>query len=96
ISKVEGLFGSQDKRLGELLVAPDGSQIAILGSLGTVNILSAKTKQKVGDLKMNGDVRCAAFTPDGRGLFTGGQGGIVYHWDMRMRRCVREIVDELD
>ena len=21
-------------------------------------------------------------------LFSGGQGGIVYHWDMRMRRCV--------
>ena len=57
-------------------------------------MLSGKTKQWVGEVKMNCDVTCAAFSREGFSLYTAGRSPCVYQWDLRMRRCVRKINDD--
>ncbi|EKX37648.1 hypothetical protein GUITHDRAFT_77909 [Guillardia theta CCMP2712] len=94
IEKVEGVLGHHDRVLGQFCVSPDNKLISILSTCGGVQILSRKTKQKIGDLKMNCDVNCCAYSPDGCYLYTAGDSPIVYQWDMRTRRCVRKIEDE--
>jgi len=53
------------------LPSPDGKYIVILGQGGFIIVLSNLTKQWIGEMKMNATCRTAAFTPDGRFLFTG-------------------------
>lgn len=94
ISKVEGVLGSTDKYLGAMIPSPDCKWIASLGTCGHVGLLSGRSKQWVGEVKMNCDVTCAAFARDGVSLYTAGKSPLVYQWDLRMRRCVRKIHDD--
>ena len=94
VRKVQGIMGRQEKCATSLYVAPDNSHLVVLGNCGHISLLSRQTKQWVGDLKMNHDARAAAFGTDGRSLFTAGGAGLIYHWDLRMRKCVRKIADE--
>jgi U3 small nucleolar RNA-associated protein 18 len=69
--------------------------VAFLGNEGTVGIVSLLSRQLVGSVKMNGNVRCAAFDPAGLELYTGGTDGRVCVWDMRQQhRCLHSFVDE--
>lgn len=61
---------------------------------GYIPLVSLKTRQWICNLKMNGSVRCAAFTPSGNELLTLGGDGLVYTWDLRMRRCLHQFVDQ--
>ncbi|KAL0437407.1 UNVERIFIED_CONTAM: U3 small nucleolar RNA-associated protein 18 [Sesamum radiatum] len=61
---------------------------------GYILIVSTKTKELIGTLKMNGTVRSVAFTNDGQQLLSSGGDGQVYHWDMRTRSCFHIGVDE--
>jgi len=94
VSKVQGVLGSSDKFLGAMIPSPDSSFIASLGTCGHVGLLSGKSKQWIGELKMNCDVTCGVFGTDGLSLYTAGKSSLIYHWDLRMRRCVKKIVDE--
>jgi U3 small nucleolar RNA-associated protein 18 len=94
VKKVQGIMGRQEKCATSLYVAPDNDHLVVLGNCGHISVLSRRTKQWIGDLKMNHDARAAAFGSDGRSLYTGGGGGLMYHWDLRMRKCIRKIVDE--
>jgi U3 small nucleolar RNA-associated protein 18 len=94
INKIENIMGRDEKSLESMYVSPDNKHVCILGNCGKISLISRKTKMWISDLKMNHDARAAAFSGDGHTLYTGGSGGLVYVWDLRMRRCMRKIQDE--
>ncbi|CAK0782784.1 hypothetical protein CVIRNUC_005979 [Coccomyxa viridis] len=96
VEKVAGLVGRPEKSLETFAAcpAPDNPLVAFLGNEGCVPLVSLRSRQAVGDLKMSGAARTAAFSGDGRELLTSGSDGVVHVWDMRMRRCLSRNVDE--
>jgi U3 small nucleolar RNA-associated protein 18 len=112
-TRVGRLLGCDDRSLESMVVspAPPGAPaacVAFLGNNGAIVLASARTKQRMATLKMNGSVRAAAFTRDplagpgggaGAGgeldqLLTVGGHGEVYRWDLRTMRCVGRHADE--
>ncbi|XP_022086184.1 U3 small nucleolar RNA-associated protein 18 homolog [Acanthaster planci] len=75
-------------------VAPDGSFIAFQGLYGFIHLVSAKNKELICSLKMNGSVSSLAFSGDGSKLFSFGDDGEVYIWDMKTRDCIHKFVDD--
>ncbi|KAL0458262.1 UNVERIFIED_CONTAM: U3 small nucleolar RNA-associated protein 18 [Sesamum latifolium] len=94
VDKIGPLAGREEKSLESFEVSPDSKTIAFLGNEGYILIVSTKTKELIGTLKMNGTVRSVAFSNDGQQLLSSGGDGQVYHWDMRTRSCFHIGVDE--
>lgn len=94
IDKIGPLTGREEKSLEFFEVSPDSSTIAFLGNEGYILLVSTKTKQLIGTLKMNGTARSLAFTSDGQQLLSSGGDGHIYRWDLRTRRCIDKGVDE--
>lgn len=53
-------------------ISPDGKLIAICGRLGEIHLLSSKTKEIIGTMKMNKKCRSLAFTPDSTKIISHG------------------------
>lgn len=70
-----GLVGRPEKSLETFAAcpAPDNPLVAFLGNEGCVPLVSLRSRQCVGDLKMSGTVRTAAFSSDGGELLTSGE-----------------------
>lgn len=94
VDKVGPLVGREEKSLESFEVSPDSNTIAFLGNEGYILLVSSKTKELIGTLKMNGTVRSVAFTDDGHQLLSSGGDGQIYHWDLRTRTCIHKGVDE--
>ncbi|XP_048335681.2 U3 small nucleolar RNA-associated protein 18 homolog [Ziziphus jujuba] len=94
VDKIGPLVGREEKSLEVFEVSPDSSTIAFVGNEGYILLVSTKSKEMIGTLKMNGTVRSLAFTDDGRQLLSFGGDGQVYHWDMRTRSCFHKAADE--
>ncbi|XP_038888554.1 U3 small nucleolar RNA-associated protein 18 homolog isoform X2 [Benincasa hispida] len=94
VDKIGPLVGRDEKSLEVFEVSPDSSTIAFIGNEGYILLVSTKTKELIGTLKMNGSVRSLAFADDGRQLLSSGGDGQVYHWDLRTRTCIHKGVDE--
>uniref|UniRef100_A0A803M0W9 U3 small nucleolar RNA-associated protein 18 homolog n=1 Tax=Chenopodium quinoa TaxID=63459 RepID=A0A803M0W9_CHEQI len=94
VDKIGPLTGREEKSLEVFEVSPDSRTIAFLGNEGYILLVSAKTKELIGTLKMNGTARSLAFTDDGQQLLSSGGDGHVYHWDLRTRTCLHKGVDE--
>ena len=94
VSKVQGVLGSTDKFLGAMLPSTDGQYVAVLGTCGHIGLLSGRSKQWIGEVRMNCDVTCAVFSRDGHSMYSAGKSASVYQWDLRMRRCVKKIYDD--
>ncbi|KAL2490791.1 U3 small nucleolar RNA-associated protein 18-like protein [Abeliophyllum distichum] len=88
------LSGREEKSLESFEVSPDSNTIAFLGNEGYILLVSTKTKELIGTLKMNGTVRSVAFTNDGQQLLSSGGDGHIYHWDLRTRTCFHKGVDD--
>uniref|UniRef100_A0A2I3TUR4 UTP18 n=1 Tax=Pan troglodytes TaxID=9598 RepID=A0A2I3TUR4_PANTR len=58
-------------------VSPDGSFLLINGIAGYLHLLSMKTKELIGSMKINGRVAASTFSSDK-----------VYVWDVNSRRCL--------
>jgi U3 small nucleolar RNA-associated protein 18 len=43
---------------------------------------------------MNGSCNSTCFSGDERFLFSAGDQADIYHWDLRMRKCVAKVADE--
>lgn len=101
LERVQGVQGLDSNSL-ESFAAPAAQHsedakacVAFLGNEGTVGIVSLLSRQLVGSVKMNGQVRCASFDPAGVELYTAGTDGRVCVWDMRrQQRCLHSFVDE--
>nr|XP_016478004.1 PREDICTED: U3 small nucleolar RNA-associated protein 18 homolog [Nicotiana tabacum] len=94
VDKIGPLVGREEKSLESFEVSPDSDTIAFLGNEGYILLVSSKTKELIGTLKMNGTVRSVAFTNDGQQLLSSGEDGQIYHWDLRTRTCIHKGVDE--
>jgi U3 small nucleolar RNA-associated protein 18 len=92
LQKVSGLIGRQEKSLEDFVISPNGEFIAFLGNDGHVLLVSARSKQLVGSVRMNTRVLAACFSPDGRELLTAGLGNEVFRWDLGTRKCVHRFV----
>ncbi|KAH0978321.1 hypothetical protein GBA52_028040 [Prunus armeniaca] len=94
VDKIGPLVGREEKSLEVFEVSPDSSTIAFVGNEGYILLVSSKTKELIGTLKMNGTVRSLAFADDGKQLLSSGGDGHVYHWDLRTGACLHKAVDE--
>ncbi|KAM6551489.1 hypothetical protein CsatB_001297 [Cannabis sativa] len=94
VDKIGPLVGREEKSLEFFEVSPDSSTIAFVGNEGYILLVSSKSKELIGTLKMNGTVRSLAFADDGRQLLSSGGDGQVYHWDLRTRTCLHKAIDE--
>ncbi|PKU64298.1 U3 small nucleolar RNA-associated protein 18 homolog [Dendrobium catenatum] len=94
VDKIGPLTGREEKSLELFEVSPDSNTVAFIGNEGYILLVSTKTKELIGTLKMNGTARSLAFVDDGRQLISGGGDGHIYHWDLRLRRCIHKGVDE--
>eukprot|EP01147_Barroeca_monosierra_P004842 gene4842-8682_t len=94
IIRIKGITGRKENSLERMWISPDNQFITFTGRDGHMLLLSQKTKQLIGTLKMNQSCRKAAFTKDSRYLYTTGSEGRVYVWDMNTRDCVNVFEDE--
>lgn len=94
VNKIGPLTGREEKSLEVFEVSPDSSTIAFIGNEGYILLMSSRTKELIGTVKMNGSARSLAFADGGQQLLSSGGDGQVYHWDLRTRRCIHKAVDE--
>ncbi|XP_014675635.1 PREDICTED: U3 small nucleolar RNA-associated protein 18 homolog [Priapulus caudatus] len=94
IIKVPWNKATEQAELKRFELSPDGSTIVFYGNYGRMHILSAKTKELISTLKMNGSVDAISFSSDGRQMFSHGDDGQVYMWDMGSRSCTHKFYDE--
>lgn len=92
--KIGPLVGREEKSLEHFEVSQDSNTIAFVGNEGYILLVSTKTKELTGTLKMNGSVRSLAFSDDGKQLLSSGGDGQVYLWDLRTMKCLYKGVDE--
>ena len=95
VDKIGPLVGREEKSLEVFEVSPDSQTIAFVGNEGYILLVSTKTKELIGTLKMNGTVRSLAFADDGCQLLSSGGDGQVYHWDLRTRICIHKGIDKV-
>jgi U3 small nucleolar RNA-associated protein 18 len=78
IQKIAGISGRAERSLERFRVSPDGRVIAFVGNDGYVILVDGKTRQWIGELKMNGSVRALTFTEDSEYILGSGSDGDVY------------------
>ncbi|OQR97149.1 U3 small nucleolar RNA-associated protein 18 [Achlya hypogyna] len=74
--------------------ATSNDHLALLGDDGMISLLSSRSQEWIGGLKMNGSARAATFCADENYLMSTGSDGQIYQWDLRMRKCVYRVADE--
>eukprot|EP00850_Spirogloea_muscicola_P002635 SM000010S04273 [mRNA] locus=s10:612724:615063:- [translate_table: standard] len=97
VERLGPLHGREEKSLESFVASPSVGQsgvVAFLGNDGYIVLVSQKSWQWIGNLKMNGTARTAAFAGSGYELVTGGGDGDMYLWDLRMQRCIHKRRDE--
>ncbi|CAI9295525.1 unnamed protein product [Lactuca saligna] len=94
MDKIGPLVGREEKSLETFEISPDSKTIAFIGNEGYILLVSSKTKELIGTLKMNGTARALTFGNDGQELVATGGDGQIYHFDMRSMSCFHKGVDE--
>jgi WD40 repeat protein len=94
IVKIPFFRGQERYSLEKFVISSDEQYIASKGNNGLINVLTAKSKEHIFDLKMNGEVLSLAFSNDSNLLLSHGNGDKVYVWDIRKRQCVNRFTDE--
>jgi len=94
MNKIPGIAGREEKSLEDMWVSPDGQYIGILGNNGYIILLSAKTRQWIASLKLNGTARSLTFSHDGSQVAAAGGDGLVTVWDIGTRRVAHSWNDE--
>lgn len=93
IDRVDRISGAVEEKYKT--VVSNNKYIVVLGGKGRIHLISNKTKQWVKTLKMSGAVVTAAFTADGKSLYTAGKRGEIYLWDISSSfACLRRFSDE--
>ncbi|XP_040856761.1 U3 small nucleolar RNA-associated protein 18 homolog [Ochotona curzoniae] len=91
---VHQVRGLKERIVRSFEVSPDGSFLLINGIAGYLHLLSMKTKELIGSMKINGRVAASTFSSDSKKIFTSSGDGEVYVWDVNSRRCLNRFVDE--
>ncbi|XP_007940357.1 U3 small nucleolar RNA-associated protein 18 homolog [Orycteropus afer afer] len=91
---VHQVRGLKEKIVRSFEVSPDGSFLLINGIAGYFHLLSMKTKELIGSMKINGRVAASTFSSDSKKIYASSGDGEVYVWDVNSRRCLNRFVDE--
>ncbi|XP_042529942.1 U3 small nucleolar RNA-associated protein 18 homolog [Dipodomys spectabilis] len=91
---VHQVRGLKEKVVRRFEISPDGSFLLINGIAGYSHLLSMKTKELIGSMKINGRVSACTFSSDSKKIYTSSGDGEVYIWDVNSRRCLNRFVDE--
>ncbi|KAI9494000.1 WD40-repeat-containing domain protein [Zychaea mexicana] len=94
IDRCPRIWGRQERSLEKFSISPCGRYIAFKGDDGHIILVSALTKQWIGDLKMNQTVRSLDWSSDGKYLYSIGSDAEVYQWDVGERECVKRWRDD--
>ncbi|XP_074870625.1 U3 small nucleolar RNA-associated protein 18 homolog [Carettochelys insculpta] len=94
IIPVNQIRGMHEKFARKFEVSPDGSFLLFTGSYGYLHLLTMKTKELIGSMKINGKVAASAFSPDSSKIYTNSDEGEVFIWDVKSRRCLNRFTDE--
>ncbi|CEP00674.1 WD domain, G-beta repeat [Plasmodiophora brassicae] len=87
VEKVPGVRGRPDSSFHKFVSSPNGKHVAFLCQDGYVAIVSAKSKQCLGTVRVNGSVRSVAFSSDGSELTAFSADGDVYVFDVGSLKC---------
>jgi len=74
-------------------VSRDGKFLALVGRFGNIHVFSARTKEFLRSFKMNDTCLALSFSPDSNSLYSTGEGGEVYIWDLRSSSCRHKFAD---
>ncbi|XP_055982513.1 LOW QUALITY PROTEIN: U3 small nucleolar RNA-associated protein 18 homolog [Sorex fumeus] len=91
---VHQVRGLKEKIIRSFEVAPDGTFLLINGVAGYLHLLSMKTKELTGSMKINGRVAASTFSSDSKKIYASSGDGEVYVWDVNSRKCLNRFVDE--
>ncbi|XP_055983746.1 U3 small nucleolar RNA-associated protein 18 homolog [Sorex fumeus] len=91
---VHQVRGLKEKIIRSFEVAPDGTFLLINGVAGYLHLLSMKTKELIGSMKINGRVAASTFSSDSKKIYASSGDGEVYVWDVNSRKCLNRFVDE--
>ncbi|XP_018417289.1 PREDICTED: U3 small nucleolar RNA-associated protein 18 homolog [Nanorana parkeri] len=94
IIPVPRIRGLEEKCVQEFEVSPNGAYLLLNGSSGYIHLLSMKTKELIGSMKMNASAVKASFTADSSKIFSSSSDGDVYVWDVKSRRCLNRFQDD--
>uniref|UniRef100_A0A8C3SNX8 U3 small nucleolar RNA-associated protein 18 homolog n=1 Tax=Chelydra serpentina TaxID=8475 RepID=A0A8C3SNX8_CHESE len=94
IIPVNQIRGMQEKCIRKFEVSPDGSFLLLTGTSGYLHLLTMKTKELIGSMKINGKAIASAFSPDSSKIYTNSDEGEVFIWDVKSRRCLNRFTDE--
>ncbi|XP_060839965.1 U3 small nucleolar RNA-associated protein 18 homolog [Rhopalosiphum padi] len=81
-------------RMDNFCMSPDGKLIASCGKFGEIHLFTAKSKEWITTLKMNGAANSLTFTNDGKRMYSFGENGEIYEWDMNSRTCIKKFMDD--
>ncbi|KAJ2057796.1 U3 snoRNP protein [Coemansia sp. S146] len=88
VSRINGIPGHKMASLEFMRGNINGDRLAVMSNGGQIHLVSARTKQFIHTLPMNGVVRDISFTADGNYLWSTGLDNEVYQWDLRQNRCL--------
>ncbi|XP_007447122.1 PREDICTED: U3 small nucleolar RNA-associated protein 18 homolog [Lipotes vexillifer] len=91
---VHQVRGLKEKIVRSFEVSPDGSFLLINGVAGYFHLLSMKTKELIGSMKINGRIAASTFSSDSKKVYASSGDGDVYVWDVNSRKCLNRFVDE--
>jgi len=75
-------------------VSRDGKLLAFKGRFGYIHIVSARSKEILKSIKMNDECGDLKFSRDSQQLYTTGEGGEVYIWDLRTFTASHKFTDD--
>jgi U3 small nucleolar RNA-associated protein 18 len=78
----------------DFAVSADGSYLALLGKYGFIHVLSGKNHELIRSYKMNANVLTACFSSNSTHIYSHGEGGQVYIFDLRAQKCSHKFYDD--
>ncbi|KAF7247485.1 hypothetical protein EYD10_06856 [Varanus komodoensis] len=94
IIPVNHIRGLEEKFIRKFEVSPDGTFLLLNGTSGYLHLLTMKTKELIGSMKINGRAVVSSFSQDGSRIYTHSGEGEVFIWDVKSRRCLNRFTDE--
>ncbi|KAI7789968.1 U3 small nucleolar RNA-associated protein 18 homolog isoform X2 [Triplophysa rosa] len=94
ILPVTTVRGLNEQRVKDFELSPDGKCLLLSGSSGYLHLMTMKTREVIGSMKMNGNVCSAGFTADSSKIFSSSVDGDVFIWDVRSSKCLKKFTDD--
>lgn len=94
IAKFPFIKGTADRMTNRYYVSPDGKHLIFNSTHGHMHLVSARTKELVKTVKVNGWVHDVAFRKNGQEFLAYGEEGVVTIWDIRTTGCYHSFVND--